>query len=100
MPEERKLSMCQEVFDLADQDAERALIFDVYARIISITSLEKSASYLDHATLRERAADATVTIGEKLQGKDPKIAAAMKKVLEVSNNNPVKARAQRVLDRQ
>jgi len=100
MPEERKLSMCQEVFDLADRDAEKALIFDVFSRIISINSLEKAASYLDHATLRERAADATVTIGEKLQGKDAKIVAAMKKVLEVSGNNPVKARAQRVLDRQ
>jgi HEAT repeat protein len=100
MPEERKLSMCQEVFDLADKDAEKALIFDVYARIVTLNSLEKASSYLDHATLRERAADATVTIGEKLQVKDAKIAAAMKKVLEVSSNNPVKARAQRVLDRQ
>lgn len=100
MPEERKLKMCQEVFDLADRDEERVLIFDVFARVVSINSLEKSASYLDNAALRERAADATVTIGEKLQGKDPKIATAMKKVIEVSGSNPVKARAQRVLDRQ
>jgi len=100
MPEERKLNMCQEVFDLADRDDEKALIFDVFARVVSINSLEKAVSYIDHDTLRERAADATVTIGEKLQGKDPKIAAAMRKVLEVSTRDPVKARARRVLDRQ
>jgi len=100
MPEERKLSMCQEVFDLADQDAEKMLIFDVFARVVSLTSLEKAASYLDNETFRERAADAVVTIGEKLQGKDAKIVAAMRKVLEASKNDPVKARAQRVLDRQ
>jgi len=100
MPEERKLSMCQEVFDLADRDADKILIFDVYARVISIASLEKAVSYLDNATFRERAADSAVAICEKLQGKDPKITEAMKKVLQVSTNDLVKGRAQRVLERQ
>jgi hypothetical protein len=100
MPEDRRFSMCQEVFDLADRDEERVLIFDVFARVNSLRSLEKSASYLGNAALRERAADAAVTVAERLQNKDSKIAEAMKKVLEVSNSAPVKERAQRVLGRQ
>ena len=100
MPEERRLSMCQEVFDLADRDEERTLIFDVFARIISVRSLEQTVSYLGNAALRERAAEAAVAIGEKLQGKDMKIADAMKKVLELSTNEAVKERAKRILDKQ
>jgi HEAT repeat protein len=100
MPEERKMSMCQEVFDLADRDDEKRLVFGVYARIISIAALDKAVSYLDNAALRESAADATVAISERFQGKDPKIAAALKKILELNVSDPIKDRAQRVLDRQ
>jgi HEAT repeat protein len=100
MPDDRRLSMCKEVFDLADRDEDRALIFDVFARVVSIKSLEQAASYLDHATLKDRAAETAVSIGEKLQGKNPATAAAMKKVLEVSGNDTIKERAQRVLDKQ
>jgi HEAT repeat protein len=100
MPEERRLSMCQEVFDLADRDEERVLIFDVFARINSLQSLETSISYLDNPSFRERAADAAITVAERLQGKDQKIIEAMQKILAASVSAPVKERAQRVLDRQ
>jgi HEAT repeat protein len=100
MPEERRLNMCQEVFDLASRDEDKMLIFDVFVRVISLKSLEQTVSYFDNAALRAKAAETAVAIAEKLQGKDAKIAAAMKKVLEVSGNDAVKERAQRVLDKQ
>jgi hypothetical protein len=100
MPEERKLSMCQEFFDLADRDQDKVLIFDVYSRIASIPSLEKTVVYLDNATFRERAAESAVAVAERIQGRNPRTAAAMRKVIEVSTTAAVKARAQRVLDRQ
>ena len=100
MSDERRLSMSQEFFDLADRDEERALVFDVYTRVVSIASLERAVSHFEHETLRERAAETAVAIAERLQGRDAKMIDAMRKVLDVSTNDAVKSRAQRILDRQ
>ena len=99
MPDQRRLSMSQEVFDLADRDEERVLIFDVFSRVVSLDSLDKTVTFFDHETLKERAAETAVSIAERLQGRNARITAAMQRVLEVSGNNTVKERAQRVLDR-
>jgi hypothetical protein len=61
--------------------------------------LEAAMAYIDHATFRERAAEAAVAIAERIQGRNESVAAAMRKVLEVSANDAIKGRAQRVLDR-
>ena len=99
MPEERRLSIAQEVFDLADRDEDQVLIFDVFARAHSIRSLETTIAYLDNATFRERAAETAVGIAERLQGRDARIINAMRKILEVSTTAQVRERAQRVIDR-
>ena len=99
MPEERRLSMTQEVFDLADRDEERVLIFDVFTRTPSIRTLETAIAHLDDAAFRERAAETAVAIAERVQGRDARITAAMQKVLEASSNAQVRERAQRVLER-
>ena len=99
MPDQRRLTMSQEVFDLADRDEERVLIFDVFARVVSLDSLDKTVAYLDHASFKEKAAETAVSIAERLQGRNDKITAAMQKVREVSGNEAVKERAQRVLAR-
>ena|GEM_PF-1546444 len=99
MPDNRRLSMSQEVFDLAERDEERALVFDVFARVVSLDSLDKTVTFLAHETLKERAAETAVGIAERLQGRNERITAAMQKVLEASGNDAVKERAQRVLNR-
>jgi len=99
MPEARRLSMSQEVFDLADRDEDRVLVFDVYARITSIPALEAAMAHIDNPTFRERAAETAVTIAERIQGRDARVTEAMQNVLETSSNAPIRERAQRVIDR-
>jgi HEAT repeat protein len=100
MSEEQRLQICQEVYDLADRDEDKILIFDVFARNPSLKVLEAAVKYLDNEKFKEKAAESVVAIGEKLQGKSPQIANAMKKVIEKTANNTIKERAQRVLDKQ
>ncbi|MDR0336794.1 MAG: HEAT repeat domain-containing protein, partial [Planctomycetaceae bacterium] len=100
MSEEQRLQICQEVYDLADRDEDKILIFDVFARYPSLKVLETTVKYLDSETFKEKAAESVVVIGEKLQGKSPQTADAMKKVIEKTANNNIKERAQRVLDKQ
>lgn len=100
MPEEKRIQICQEVFDLASRNEDKILIFDVYGRYPSLKMLELTMKHIDNEAFREKACEAAVQIGEKLQGKDPKIAEAMKKVIEVSKNNGLKDKAQIVLNRQ
>ena len=100
MPDDRRLSMSKEFFDIAERDEDKVLIFDVFSRVNSIASLEASISYIDNEAFRERAADSAVTVAERLQGRNQRVAEAMRKVIEVSTSAPVKERAQRVLNRQ
>jgi hypothetical protein len=100
MSEEQRLQICQEVYDLADRDEDKVLIFDVFARNPSLKVLGVAVQYLDNEKFKEKAAESIVTIGEKLQGKSPQTADAMKKTIEKTANNNIKERAQRVLDKQ
>ncbi|MDR3196749.1 MAG: HEAT repeat domain-containing protein [Planctomycetaceae bacterium] len=100
MPEERRLQICREVYDLADRNEDKVLIFDVFTRNPSLKVLDVTVNYLDNETFKEKASETAVAIGEKLQGKSPQTANAMKKVIEKTANNSVKERAQRVLDKQ
>jgi hypothetical protein len=99
MPEDRRLQMCQEMFDLADRDEDRTLIFDVFSRLTSIKALEKTVSYLDKPALRERAAEAAVVIGTKLQGRQPQASKMMDDVVKATTNAETKSRAEVVRDK-
>jgi HEAT repeat protein len=100
MAEEQRLQICREVYDLADRDEDKVLIFDVFARNPSLKVLDAAVNYLDNEKFKEKAAESVVVIGEKLQGKSRQTADAMKKVIEKTANNSIKERAQRVLDKQ
>ncbi|MDR2117297.1 MAG: HEAT repeat domain-containing protein [Planctomycetaceae bacterium] len=100
MSEEQRLQICREVYDLADRDEDKRLIFDVFVRNPSLKVLDVTVQYLSNEKFKENASETAVAIGEKLQGKSPQIADAMKKVIETTANNNVKERAQRVLDKQ
>ena len=99
MPEERRLQMCQEVFDLADRDEERVLIFDVLSRLDSVKALEMAASHLGNASFRERAAETAVVIGRKLPGQQPQAATIMDKVVKAVTNADVKLQAESLFTR-
>ena len=99
MPDERRLRMSQEVFELADRDEERALVFDVFARVVSLASLDAAVAHIDSEAFRERAAETAVSIAERLQGRNERITNAMQKVIEASTNASIRERAGRVLAR-
>ncbi len=100
MSEERRIAICQDILNIADRDEDKILVFEVYARYPSLKMLDLTMSQIDAPAFTERACEAAVVIGEKLQGKSPKTAEAMKKVIEKSAKDPTKAKAKIVLDRQ
>lgn len=100
MSEERRIKMCNETFELAKWDDVKTNVLDVYWRYPSLKTLAEAAKYLDNNTFKEKAGESTVKLCEKLQGKAPEIAAAMRKVIAVCSTQATKDSAQRVLDRQ
>ena len=96
MPEDRRLSMCKEFFELADRDDERTLIFDVFSRLASIEALEQAASYLDTPALQERAAETAVVIGKKLQGRQPQAAKIMEDVVNKTKRAETRLQAEAI----
>jgi HEAT repeat protein len=100
MPEDRRLKICQEVYDLTDRNEIRILIFDVYARNPKLKFFEAAAKHLDNEAFKKKAEETLVIIGEKTQDKGKQIADTMKKIIEQSTNNDIKERAKRVLDKQ
>ena len=100
MPEQRKLDIAKQVFDLAGSDDDKLLVFDVYSRNPTANMLAAAMQHIDEPVFREKACEAAVIIGEKTPDKLEAVAAAMKAVIDKNANVDMKARAQRVLDRQ
>jgi HEAT repeat protein len=100
MPEEKRLAMTKQMFELATRDADKILVFEVYSRYPSANMLTAALSHIDAPAFREKACEAAVLIGERTTDKSEPVAAAMKVVLEKGTDTDMKARAQRVLDRQ
>lgn len=100
MPEEKRLEICDQAFALANRNEEKLLVIDVYWRKPTLKMLAATMKHIDTEVFREKACETAVTICEKLQGKSPEIADAMKKVLEKSTNSVLKDKAQIVLNRQ
>ncbi|MGL4595825.1 MAG: hypothetical protein ACRCUY_13970, partial [Thermoguttaceae bacterium] len=74
--------------------------FDVYARNPTTKMLELAMKSIDEPAFTQAVCDAATKIGDKMQGKSPQVAEAMKKVLEKSTDEAVKNKAKIVLDRQ
>lgn len=95
-----KLSMCREAMGVAQQSDEKKLVLGALGGVQLAEALAMVAPYLDDPGLKEEAAVAAVSIGDKQVGSRPaEVAAAMKKVLQVSNSARLLKRAQEILDR-
>ena len=99
MPEQRKLEIAKQAFDLADRNEEKLLVFDVYSRNPTANMLAAAMAHIDTPAFREKACEAAVIIGERAPERFASIAPAMRAVIEKSTNADLKARAQRVLER-
>lgn len=100
MPEERRIAICEEFLGLSDRNVDRIIVFEVYGKFPSANMLALTMKQIDNDAFREKACETAVAIGEKLQGKSPETAEAMKKVIEKSANDELKGRARRVLEKQ
>ncbi|MCR4411417.1 MAG: HEAT repeat domain-containing protein, partial [Thermoguttaceae bacterium] len=100
VPADQKLAMSKEALGLAQRDEEKKLVLGVLGGVPSPASLAMVAPFLDHPAMKDEAGAAAVAIGEKLAGRRPaEVAAAMKKVLQVSGNQDLKNRAAGILAR-
>jgi HEAT repeat protein len=100
VPDPQRLAMYGEIRSLAKRDEERRIALDVLKRVISCESLALAAEDLDKPPLREAAARVAVAISQKLVSSQPAAAAkAMEKVLQVTQNKDLSAKATALLER-
>lgn len=106
LPITQKIAMCQKAFDVAVRPADKDLVFDVFTRIVEVSSVEAALSYVkSNSAYKERACSVAVTVAEKITFKGEskssraKLCALMNQVLETSSNKDLKVRAQKVIDR-
>ncbi len=100
MSEERRLQLCKSFLDLAERNEDKIIVFEVYAKYPTLKTLDLTMQQLGSDAFREKACETAVLIAEKLQGKSPAIVDAMKKVIDTTANDALKAKAKNVLDRQ
>ena len=100
VPAGKKLAMCREAMGVAQQNDEKKLVLGALGGVQQVESLAMVVPSLDNPDLKEEAAVAAVSIGDKqVAGHPAEVAAAMKKVLQVSKNASLLKRAQTILDR-
>jgi HEAT repeat protein len=97
---DQKLAMCQTALGLAERDDERKLVLGVLGGVPTAEALALVLPHLDNAAMKNEASAAAVAIGDKLAAsRAAPVAEAMKKVLQVTDNDDLKKRAQTVLQR-
>ncbi len=94
-----KLSMYKEAMSLAPNANEKKPVLSGLGNVRTIESLQTVATYLDDAALGQEASAASVSIAESIRQKNPEqVKTVLQKVLQVSKNDSVKERAQRIID--
>ncbi|MDO5581887.1 MAG: hypothetical protein Q4G69_12220 [Planctomycetia bacterium] len=106
-PVAQKIAMCKTAFDAASRKEDKALIFDVFTRMKDIASVNAALDYAKIPEFNGQACSTAVSIAEQIalpenaSGKKARAALcdAMKRVFELTNNDSLKNRAQKVYDR-
>ncbi|MBM4088518.1 MAG: hypothetical protein FJ276_03700 [Planctomycetes bacterium] len=99
VPDAQRLAMYQSAMAAALRDEERQLALEVLIRIPSTQTLAEAMNRLSDPALRDAAANAAVAIAAKLVADQPQaVAESMQKVLDSGIGDPLKARAQKLLD--
>ncbi len=123
LPIDQRIAMCQTAFDSATRPEDKALVFDVFARITEVSAIKAVLKYTQYPPFKDRACSTAVSVAEKLnlakpgwdwKTKDPaeeKKAedarlGAIKTLIECMNEvkattakKDLQARAQKVIDR-
>lgn len=99
LPAARKFAICKTAFETAKRDSEKVLIFEVFKRIIEVSSAREAMSYAENPAFREAACEACVAIALKFQGASDEFVALLKRVVEISQVENTKSEAKRALSR-
>ncbi len=95
---EHRFNMCMEALPLAQREEEVLLIIDALGRITTFSSLEKLIEFLNNPTYAKAACVPGLNIGKALMTQAPEYSAvAMRKIVEVTDNDDVKRQAEEVL---
>lgn len=96
---DKRFNMCKTAFDTATRPEDKALIFEIFKRVVEAKSATAALEYAQFDEFKEPACEAAVAVAEKVQGTSDELKAAMTKVVETTANDDLKARAQKVLER-
>jgi len=92
--------MYGEIRSLAKRDDERLIALNVLKRVISVESLALAVENLDKPPLQEAASRVAVAISQKLVSSEPAATAtAMERVLQVTKDKDLSAKAAALLQR-
>ncbi|MBN2377192.1 MAG: HEAT repeat domain-containing protein [Sedimentisphaerales bacterium] len=97
---EMKLAMSREAVALVQRDEEKKLLLGVLGEVPAVEALSMAMVHLDNSATKDEASFAVVAISEKIvQQKPDEVSAALKKVMQVTNNKNVIDRAKAILDK-
>lgn len=99
LPKEKKFEMCRTAFETAKRPEDKTLIFEVFTRVIDVTSAKAAMSYASDPAYREAACASVIAIAKKFQGKSEEFKAILKQVSEISENADVVKQANEIMPR-
>ncbi len=100
MDEPQRIEMVNQYLKIAARPEDKALVFQAFTKYPSAKMLEEVMKLVDDPQVGEDACQAAVTVANRIQGASQATADAMKKVMSVSKNADILARAKAVLDKQ
>jgi HEAT repeat protein len=94
MSNDERLAMCRLGLAAAERIEERELVLDALKRCPSAESVQMASALVDDASVRDRAVETAIFIGEKIKDKDPAAAkSAGEKALKAVPNGKLAERA-------
>lgn len=101
MPDAERIAMVRQGLALAKRSEERELALDALKRCPSAESIKLASALLDDASVRDRAVETAIFIGEKIKDKDPAAAkTAAEKALKVAPPGKLADRARALTNSQ
>lgn len=98
--QQKKLTSLKEIVPLIKRNEEKKLLLGSIATTPSVEALKMAMSYIDDPATKSEACFAAVAIAEKITaGKSPEVTRAMRKVLKTTDNNGIRKRARKVLNK-
>lgn len=95
-----RVAMSKEALAVATRDAERRLVVELLARVVTTESLQLLMSLVDDPQIGQDAMAAALTVGEKLVASDPaSVREAANRILERAKNPELEKRAKALLKR-